>query len=350
MGDPAGIGSEIVLKSLARPALMRGHQAIIVGDLGHLRRIQKTILRTHPASRLLLHGIRPSVFMNHPSRSDSFKGVVVVDMKNVKPNLAFGKPMAWAGRASGDYIRFAVKAAIQNKINALVTAPINKKSFHMGGWGRKFVGHTEMLAHLSGCSPVAHMLVYKNMRSVHVTSHLPLRDVSRSLNVRRICEVIELTERGLFDFGIKKPRIAVCGLNPHAGDGGLLGWEEERTIWPAIQHCQKRGICVQGPMSPDVVWPRVQGGHYHAGVAMYHDQGQIPLKLMSFKSSSSQKRFSSHGLSLTLGLPFVRVSVDHGTAYEIAGKGVASEKSMINALKCAIGLVTQRSRNQKAAA
>ncbi len=287
IGDPAGVGPEIVRKALHRPDVLQICVPVTFGDLGV------------------------------PSNK-SFR---------------YGVATAANGKASGIYIEAAIQAALTKQIDAVVTAPINKQSFRMGGWGKKFTGHTEMFAKLTGARRVALMLVHGPLRAVHVTSHIPLKKVASALTVSRVLETILLTHQALRKMGIKNPRIAVCGLNPHAGDGGLLGKEERTVIAPAIRKAKQKKVRAEGPLSADTVWPLVRDGVYDAGVAMYHDQGQIPIKLSSF--SSTGKNTLVRGVNVTLGLPIVRTSVAHGTAYEIAGKGKASEESLVDAIKLA---------------
>ncbi len=316
IGDPAGVGPEIVLKAM--PYFRSTCEFVVFGDRTFLEYVN-----AHVLGRTSL----PRAFY--------------VDFKNVdKKNFRFGVATANGGKASGTYIEVAVRAALNNEINALVTAPINKEGLQMGGWHKQHVGHTEILAHLTGSKSVALMLVTKNLRAVHVTSHIPLKKVSASLTKERVFQTISLTHEGLTGLGIARPRIAVCGLNPHAGENGLLGDEEAKIISPAVQQAKRRGIRVDGPISADVVWPKVRDRVYDAGVAMYHDQGQIAVKLLSFEN---QKRNATvGGVNMTLGLPIVRTSVAHGTAYEIAGKDIASEQSLVEAIRMALSLVKRR--------
>jgi 4-hydroxythreonine-4-phosphate dehydrogenase len=234
-----------------------------------------------------------------------------------------------------------VRACLKKRIHAMVTAPINKRSFLMGGWGKKYVGHTEMLAGLTRVTDYALMMVVGRLRAVHVTSHIPLKEVAKSITAARVSATIRLTHHGLRQLGFFKPRIAVCGLNPHAGDGGVLGKEEAGAIFPAVKKCRQNGILVDGPLSADTLWPQVAGGLYDAGVAMYHDQGQIPIKLFGFQFEKG-KEVLTRGVNVTLGLPIIRTSVAHGTAYDIAGRGVASEGSLLEAIRMAVAMTKSR--------
>lgn len=313
MGDPAGVGPEIVLKALGK--LKLASRVLLIGDLDHLHRVQKTILR------------KP------------LPPTPILDLNALKgKSISFGRANALAGYASGAYIERAIELAKAGYVDGIVTGPINKVSFKMGGWGKRFIGHTEMLAALTGTKNVRSMLMHENVRAIHVTSHVPLRDVARRLTSAKIYETILIANAGLKQLGIKNPRIAVAGLNPHAGDDGVLGKEEKTLILPAIKRAQRRGLRVDGPLSADAMWPMVRARRYDAGVAMYHDQGQIAVKLAGF-SMGKNGRIDVRGIQMTLGLPFVRTSVDHGTAYDIAGKGIASEESMMDAIRIALRLV-----------
>lgn len=312
IGDPAGIGPEIVLKAAARLALSKEVRLVVFGDKALLTHLQKKVFRRRTSPRF-----------------------DVIDFRNVPlRGFKFGVPIASGGKASGDYIAAAVRAALKGMIDAVVTAPINKVAFRMGGWGKRFVGHTEMLASMTRTSNYALMLLQGSLRAIHVTSHVPLRRVPSLLTVNRIYQTIFLAHRGLREMGIGRPSIVVCGLNPHAGEGGLLGDEEKRIIQPAIQKARRAGFRVTGPFSSDTVWPMVLSKKHDVGVAMYHDQGQIPIKLMGF-DSSDKRQTVVRGVNATIGLPIIRTSVAHGTAYGIAGKGLASEESLMDAIALA---------------
>jgi 4-hydroxythreonine-4-phosphate dehydrogenase len=328
LGDPAGIGPEIILKALARPSVRRQAEFVVFGDLAWLRRTQVRALKRHPASRLRL------------SRTGDRGTVRVIDFQNVPATLRVGRSSAAAGRASGAYIASAVDAVLHRFADGLVTAPIHKVSFRQGGWGKKFIGHTEMLAALTGAREVGLMLLHGPLRAVHVTSHVPLKDVPRLLTRSRIAATIRLANEGARALGIARPRIAVCGLNPHAGDGGLMGTEEGRVIAPAVAAARRAKLRVEGPMSPDLVWPFLAAGRFDVAVAMYHDQGQIPVKLSAFDARGGTT--TSGGVNVTLGLTIVRTSPAHGTAFDIAGRGVASEASLVEAIEVAVRLVKAR--------
>lgn len=308
IGDPAGIGPEVVLKALARAEVRRVCRPVVFGDVRLLGSVSRAVLR------------RSSLPLA------DYVDLISIPLEKFRAGVA----SVAAGKSSGIFISAAVRAARAGALDAIVTAPINKESFRMGGWGAKFTGHTEMLAALTGAKSVALMLVHGDLRASHVTSHIPLKDVPAAVTSPRVLETILVTNDALRKMGFRKPRIAVCGLNPHAGDGGILGDEEKRVIAPAVRRARAKSVDVHGPLSPDTVWPLVRDRVYDAGVAMYHEQGQIPVKLLSFQSKRDRVRV--RGVNVTLGLPIIRTSVAHGTAYEIAGMGKASEQSMVDAI------------------
>ena len=271
LGDPAGIGPEVVAKALKSGRLDRRFDYEIIGD---------------PRTR---------------RRADA-----------------------------ADWVAEGAKRCLAGELAALVTAPITKELLHQAGY--PFVGHTELLAHISRTKRFAMMLAGGPLRVALVTIHEPLRRVPKLVTTRKIVEVIELSDEICRRFGIRRPRIAVAGLNPHAGEGGLLGSEEQRIIAPAVKRAKRRGIAVSGPHSADTLFYRAAHGEFDAVVAMYHDQGLAPLKLIAF----------DNGVNLTLGLPFVRTSPDHGTAPDIAGKGIARPGGMIAAINVAAQLARAR--------
>ncbi len=329
MGDPAGIGPEIILKAATRSDVRSRCFLVVFGDAAWLARNLLKLPPKHPAHRLTI------AVINSPEDARRAPDTIlpVMDLANVPAaGVAFGKINAAAGRASGEYIDAAIRSALRGKVNAIVTAPVNKNSFSLGGWGKKFVGHTEMLAKLTGTKEARLMLVHGSLRAVHVTSHIPLSSVSSSVTRPRVLETIRITDAALRKMGISKPKIALCGLNPHAGDGGVLGTEEKRAIAPAVAAARSQGIRVDGPLSADTVWPLVLAKKYDVGIAMYHDQGQIAIKLQGMGGA----------VNVTLGLPIVRTSPAHGTAFDIAGRGVASEDSFVAATLMAAKMAASR--------
>ncbi|MCK4738511.1 MAG: 4-hydroxythreonine-4-phosphate dehydrogenase PdxA [Deltaproteobacteria bacterium] len=300
IGDPAGIGPEITLRAISSPKVLRMARPLVIGDLKLLNRIAKKL------------------FLPLPSPS------MVVNISNIK-GLKAGRPTRESSVAMIDYITEAVTCVLAGKASAVVTAPINKESAKLGGF--KFPGHTEYLAHLTKAKNFVMMLSGSSLKVSLVTIHEPIKKVPSLLTQGKILKTIEISNEALKKyFGIKKPRIAVCGLNPHAGEthgGGSMGEEERKIIEPAVDKARIQGIDANGPLPPDTLfYQAVRQEAFDLVVCMYHDQGLIPLKLLHFED----------GVNTTLGLPIIRTSPDHGTAYPIAWKGSASANSMIAAL------------------
>ena len=250
-----------------------------------------------------------------------------IDLKLIPPDLPWGKLSAIAGDAAYRYIEVAARLAVAGKVAAICTAPLNKEALHMGG--HIFPGHTELLAHLTGTEEVSMMLSTPKMRVLHVTTHIGLIDAINKIEPGLVERTIARGHAALVKAGIPNPRIAVCGINPHAGEHGLFGHGEEETkIEPAIAACRGRGWNVEGPLPADTLFFRAQRGDFDLVVAMYHDQGHGPVKALGLES----------GVNITIGLPVIRTSVDHGTAFDIAGNGKADERSMLEAMRLAISL------------
>ena len=314
MGDPAGIGPEVIVKGLAKAP---GHcRPIVIGDAAHLRRTAEQFV---PA--LSLHPIRALSEARFESGA-----LNVLDLANVPEHLAPGKPSAEGGRAAFAYIQKAVDLALSHEVHAITTAPISKEGLHLAG--HRYPGHTELLADLTGTPEVALMLAGDDLRVVLATTHVALADVKKLITCDRVARTIGLTHRWLTQVGLEHPTIAVTGLNPHCGDGGIFGDEEQSAIVPAVKLSQKKGIAVSGPYPADALFGRIRSHPYDAVVAMYHDQGMIPVKMASM----------DRAVNITLGLPIIRTSVDHGTAYDIVGQGVASPDSLLAALQVAAAL------------
>lgn len=316
MGDAAGIGPEIIVKLFARKGMSVKYRPVVIGDLIPMLDAQRRISRKV--------SIRPIKSINEAQFEE---GVIdLIDLKRLKQgDYYIGEPSAAAGRASFAYIKEAVRLCLSKKAGAMVTAPITKKTLHMAGLN--YPGHTEIIAKMTKAKKHAMMLLSGDFRVVLVTIHTSIKNVPKILTLKNIHETIQITHESLKrDFGIKNPRIAVPGLNPHAGESGAFGKEEELVIAPAIKLAQKHGINAEGPFPPDTIFHRVVKEKSHdAVVCMYHDQGLIPLKLTGFEN----------GVNTTLGLPIVRTSPDHGTAYDIAGTGAASDESLLSALETA---------------
>ncbi len=325
MGDAAGIGPEIIIKALSEKEIYKISSPLVIGD-------GKVI-----SSELIVRSSELEINSISKIREAKFKfGIInLIDLKNIKmERLKIGKVNKMAAKAAVDYIKKAVSLAKEGEIDAITTAPVNKKGLQRAEF--RFLGHTELLAHLTKTKNYAMMLVGGPLRVVLVTTHLPLSKVSSSLRKEKIYQTIELAWNNMKYFGIKKPRVGVAGLNPHAGEEGLFGKEEKKFIIPAVKEAKKKGIKAEGPIPPDTIFHRALKGEFDCVVCMYHDQGLIPLKMLAF----------DRGVNVTLGLPIIRTSVDHGTAYEIAGKGVANPQSLIEAIKLAAKLAKTRSGRQ----
>jgi len=327
MGDPAGIGPEIIIKAFSDNRIFEVCRPIVFGDEKILNRElkhAKTSLKLLPLDSIKDASFKPGAIAINP-------------VSSLDPDRTiYGKPDKKTGAAMAGYIKAAVSSALAGEINAVVTAPINKKSLQDAGCD--FPGHTEMLAHLTRTKEVVMMLAGSTLRVVLVTIHCALKNVAPSLDPDRILRTIEVTNSNLKKyFSIEKPRIAVASLNPHAGENGLFGKEETEIIVPAINKAKEKGINATGPFPSDTLFYSASKGAFDAVVCMYHDQGLIPLKLLHFED----------GVNITLGLPIIRTSVDHGTAYDIAGKGIANPTSLISAVKTASEMVLSRNRPDK---
>ena len=330
MGDPAGIGSEITAKMLTYDNTSDFCIPIVVGDAKVIRQGFE-VIKADPDFEIVhdLEGVL--------ERGKNY----VYDLDNISlSDYSFGQISGEAGRAAGESIETAIKLAMDKKIDAIATNPIHKESFNLGGYGERFPGHTEMLAALTGAKSYCMMLVSGNLRVCHVTTHVSLLDaLTKYITTERILGVIRLADGVCKQLGIKEPLIGVAGINPHAGEHGLFGDEEQRIIIPALQQAAELGMKVEGPVPPDTLFSKAKGGWYDAVVAMFHDQGHIACKVDGFIYDHESRRWSMTGVNVTLGLPIIRTSVDHGTAFGKAGKGTADQRSLLEAVKFAIDLV-----------
>jgi len=324
MGDPSGIGPEIVVKALASPRLWRACRPVVIGRLpimeAAVRTIGSAVGFAPPDERL------PTT---NRSRCPLVESGPVRDQ--IPP---LGRASAAGGRAAIAAIAAATRLALDRRVDAIVTAPISKEAIRAAG--SPFPGHTEMLASLTGSKRFAMMLVGGPLRVSLATIHVSLAQVPALITARGVREVIELTWEAVRHFGLHLPQIAVCGLNPHAGEAGIMGNEERRVIAPAVRAMAKKGIPVSGPYPADTIFFRAARGEFAAIVAMYHDQGLGPLKTLAFDT----------GVNLTLGLPIIRTSVDHGTAFDIAGKGVARPESLLAAVELAATMALHARRER----
>ncbi|KON29803.1 4-hydroxythreonine-4-phosphate dehydrogenase [miscellaneous Crenarchaeota group archaeon SMTZ1-55] len=322
MGDPAGIGPEIAVKALSNPAIYSLCRPLIVGDFNLLQKTAKHLKLNQKFRRL-----------DSPRNAKGELGIIdVVDLKNVDiKTLKIGTISAEAGRASLDYVEKAVAYALRGDAQAIVTAPINKKAIQEAG--SRHIGHTELIAALSGVNEPLTMFWVRGARIFFLTRHLPLKEALKAVRKERLMDAIIHVDGVLRQIGVVDPRLAVAALNPHASDGGLLGEEEAREIIPAIKAVRARGVNACGPIPADSVFHLAVEGRYDAVLSLYHDQGHIAAKTLDFYGT----------VSVTLDLPFIRTSVDHGTAHEIAGKGIANPKSLEEAVKLASRLLSSRS-------
>ncbi|WP_256012315.1 4-hydroxythreonine-4-phosphate dehydrogenase PdxA [Desertivirga xinjiangensis] len=333
MGDPASIGPEIAIKALLLDKIYDICRPILVGDAGVFNDI---------ISKLSLQAtINP---VQQVADARFVQGTVdVLDLKNVElSDLRFGEISAMAGAASFEAVKKVIDLALAGEVDATVTGPINKKSINEAG--HHFAGHTEIYAQYTGTKKYAMLLVENNMKVIHVSTHVSLRQACDLVKKDRILEVTELLHNGLISLGETNLKIGIAGLNPHAGDSGLFGTEDDQEILPAVEEAKRRGFDVEGPVPADTMFSKAATGYFGGVVAMYHDQGHIPFKLTGFKWNADKQQMDSvKGVNITMGLPIIRTSVDHGTAFEIAGKGVASPDAMVLAIESAV----QLSKNKK---
>ncbi len=315
MGDPAGIGPEIIVKACRRlrPRIAAGELRLTV--IGHRAAFQ-AVGGADAACDFLAAG-------------------------EEREPIAIGRVSAEAGRFAYLAVERAVALALNHEIDAIVTAPLNKEAMNLAGY--HYAGHTDLLAALTRSPSSVMLLAHGDMRVGHVTTHVALADVPKLLTPQRLRRTIELTHAAVRDLGIASPRVAVAALNPHAGEGGLFGRQDIEITAPVVAECRAAGLDVSGPVPGDTVFVKLRARQFDAVVAMYHDQGHIPVKLLGFDVDPASGEWRAlSGVNITLGLPLIRTSVDHGTAFDIAGKGVASEESLIEAIDYAERLAARR--------
>ncbi len=326
MGDPAGIGAEITVKALADKAVYEKCTPIVIGDK----------LAMEDAIRFCNSRLQLNI-INEVFEAKGEYGVIdLIDLGYLSEgNWEYKKPQLLCGEASFNYVTYAIDLAMKKKIGAVITGPINKESINMAG--HHYSGHTEIFAEYSGTQDYAMLLASGNLRVIHVSTHVSLREACDRVKKDRVLKVIRLAAKGMKMLGYKNPIIGVAGLNPHCSENGLFGDEEDREIIPAIEAARAEGYKVVGPEPPDTVFVKCAGGKYDVVVAMYHDQGHIPLKLSGFQIDARTNTYMSmSGINCTIGLPIVRASVDHGTAYGKAGEGRANAQSMLEAIYAGI--------------
>ena len=317
MGDPCGIGPEVVVKALTDPRVYASCRPLVVGNTYAMERaveLTGSPLRISETDDPSAAGLDPNV-------------VDVLDIHNLNPeDITVGQISPACGKAAMEWVTRAGELAVSGDVAGLATAPLNKEAASLAGY--ESIGHMELLQELTGSKIVATMLMAKNLRVVHLTTHRSLRLACDYVKKPRILDFLQLTHDSFMKWGFPHPRIGAAALNPHGSDGGLLGNEEADEIAPAVAEARERGIDVTGPVPADSIFHQAIEGRYDAVLAMFHDQGHIPVKVYGFEES----------ITANLGLPFVRTSVDHGTAFDIAGKGIASEVSMLESIRLAVSL------------
>jgi len=336
MGDPVSIGPEITIKALADPALHDVCRPIVIGDTSVMERALNTVRISQTMRINAIYDVEQAIFQ--PNVINVFDvGLSGLDQ------LQLGRVSPEAGNAAFQFVKTVIELAMAGKVDATVTNALNKEALNLGG--HHYSGHTEIYAQLTKTKKYSMMLAHHDFRVVHVSTHVSLRKACDLVKKDRVLEVIHIANDACKAIGITSPRVAVAGLNPHSGENGLFGDEEILEINPAIKAAQSAGIQVEGPIPPDTVFSKAKGGWYDIVVAMYHDQGHIPLKLVGFDYDRISKSWKAvEGVNITLGLPIIRTSVDHGTAYDMAGTGTANELSLRNAIEYAIQLSANRHR------
>jgi len=334
VGDPAGIGPEITAKALSMKEIYDLCMPLVIGEAEMMKdaiRFSGLDLKTHS--------------VQSPEDGIYRLGTIdILDLRNIDGrSIRYKKVSADTGKASFEYIKKVIDLAMNKKIDATVTGPINKEAINLAGF--HYAGHTEIYAEFTHTKDYAMMLLHRNFRVIHVSTHVSLREACDRVKKDRVYRVIRIGSETLKRLGVEHPRIGVAGLNPHAGESGLFGREEIEEIEPAIKKAQEEGLIVEGPIPPDTVFSKMQGGQYDLVVVMYHDQGHIPTKLLGFQYDEKTKTWGSiSGINITCGLPIIRVSVDHGTAFGKAGEGRANPESMVQAIQIAAQLTAHNER------
>lgn len=325
LGDPAGVGPEIVVKALAKAEIYEVANPVIIGEKKILERA------------LELTGLELKLNPVDTPREGKYQWGTIdfIDLKNLEIEIPIGQVNPLAGKAAFEFIKKAIELALNDEIDGVATAPINKEAIH--GAGINFIGHTEMFTELTGSKNTLTMFQVQNLRIFFLTRHISLLKACAQVTANRIVRTLFLCEEALHTLGFEKPRLAVAALNPHGGEGGLFGDEEVKEIIPAVEQARARGLRVEGPIAADSVFYLANKGYFDAVLSLYHDQGHIAAKMLDFERT----------VSVTTGLPFIRTSVDHGTAFDIAGRGVASSISMEEAIKVAGGYAFRVKYNKK---
>lgn len=326
MGDATGSGPEIITKALAEPEVRKMCRPVVIGDAAVMK--EAFAFTQAPGTVKAINRLAEARFQDDT--------VEVIDLHNIElEKLTRGRVDPLAAKAAYEYIKLGTEMTLAGDADAIVTSAINKEALNKAGY--YYDGHTQLLAELCGVKDVAMMLVTGNLRVSHVSTHVSLKEAIERARPPRILTVLRLTNEAMQQMGVAEPKIAVAGLNPHSGEGGLFGDEEKNYITPAIEEANRQGMNVVGPLPPDSVFLRTHEGQFFAAVAMYHDQGHIAVKMLGL----------THGVNVTLGLPIIRTSVDHGTNFGKAGKGTADPTSLIEAIKLASSMVQNRKRFAK---
>ena len=326
MGDAAGSGPEIITKSLADPTVRAVCRPVVVGDAATMREALR--ITGVPGEVRVVGRIGEALFSENV--------IEVIDLQNIQlDRLTRGQVNPMAGKAAFEYIKLATRLALDGECDAIVTSAINKEALNLAGY--HYDGHTQLLAELCQATDVAMMLASDKLRISHVTTHVSLEKAIKLVRPERIMTVIRLTDAAVRQMGIPEPRIAVAGLNPHSGEGGLFGDEETKYILPAIEEARRQGINITGPLPPDSVFFRTLQGQFDAAIAQYHDQGHIAIKMLGI----------TEAVNITLGLPIIRTSVDHGTNFGKAGKGTADPTSLTLAIKLASVMCRNRKQTNR---
>ncbi|MDR2484545.1 MAG: 4-hydroxythreonine-4-phosphate dehydrogenase PdxA [Treponema sp.] len=334
MGDPSGIGPEISVKALGQTKIYDLCHPVIIGDARVMEKAAREAIKRqdiviHPVS-----SVKECLF--------KCGTIDVYDLHNVEvEKLKIGKVDAMSGEAAFTSVKKVIELALAGEIDATITNPLNKEALNLAG--HHYSGHTEIYADLTATKDYSMMLADEALRVVHVSTHVSLREACDRVKKDRVLKVIELAHNTCKGLGIGDPKIAVAGLNPHAGENGMFGTEEIEEIRPAIEAAKAKGINAEGPIPPDTVFPKAHGGMYDIVVAMYHDQGHIPLKVLGFQYDKAAGKWQAvNGVNITLGLPIIRSSVDHGTAFDRAWQGSANESSLVNAIEYGVRLAVNR--------
>lgn len=332
MGDPAGIGPEIVCRTFTHDEVYELCRPLVTGDAKILELATKLL-----GLNQKIHAIK------NVSEATFERGTIdVVDLDLINlDEFEFGKVSVQCGNAAFQYVKKAIDLAMADEVDGTVTAPLNKEALHLAG--HNYDGHTEIYATFTNTKKYAMLLADGPLRVIHVSTHCSLREACDRCKKARIIEVYELIDDACRQFGIENPHIAISGLNPHCSENGLFGYEEAQEIIPAVEELKARGFNVEGPIPPDSVFAKAKSGKYDGVVAQYHDQGHIPLKVLGFNwDAATGKMLPQKGVNITLGLPIIRVSVDHGTAFDVAGKGIAAEDALISSVEYASKMAITR--------